>query len=128
MTAIMPESTTTDPNTWGEILATYAKLDRGRQERMLEYCAQLTIEQGCERTGNIGDVVRAMREGVGATVTELAQAAGIRHPSIVSIEGGRGTTVSERQDISAGIAWLALERIRADDALLVTNGLRTATA
>ena len=128
MTALMPDSTTTDPSTWGEILATYAKLDRGRQERMLEYCAQLTIEQGCERTGSIGDAVRAMREGVGATVTDLSQAAGIRRPSIVSIELGRGTTVSERQDISAGIAWLALERIGTDDALLVTNGVRSATA
>ena len=128
MTAIMPDKTTTDPSTWGGILATYANLDRGRQERMLEYCAQLTIEHGCERTGHIGDVVRAMREGVGATVTELAQAAGIRRPSIVSIELGRETTVSERQDISAGIAWLALERIRADEALLFTNDVRTATA
>ena len=124
----MPDRATSEPNPWDQILATYASLDPARQERLLEYSAKLTIVESHERTGNIGAVVRGMREGLGATVAELARATGLRRPSIVSIERGRGTTVAERQDLAAGVARLAINRNRftAGVAMMATRPLATA--
>ena len=125
----MSDSATTDPSAWDQILATYASLDPARQERLLEYSAKLTIEQAYEMTGNIGPVVQTMRECLGATMAELSLAAGIRRPSIESIERGRETTVAERQDIAAGVAWLAItrNRVTANAAVMATRPLTAAT-
>lgn len=65
-------------------------------------------------TTNAGYVVKAAREVLKVSTADLARVAGIRRPSLESIEkGNRAATATERLAIIAGILWIAKNGVRA---------------
>jgi DNA-binding XRE family transcriptional regulator len=55
----------------------------------------------------VASTVRAMRQSLGVTVEEMANASGVLSSRIEAIEGGAASTRAERHDLAVGVAWLS---------------------
>ena len=55
--------------------------------------------------------VRAMRQSLDVTRTQLARASGVPRRSIAAIEAGGATTRAERHDIAIAVSWLSANRV-----------------
>ena len=55
----------------------------------------------------VASTVRAMRQSLGVTAAELAEASGVPRPSIEAIERGGASTRGERYDIAVAVEWLS---------------------
>ena len=61
--------------------------------------------------GLVATTVQAMRESLGVTVDDLAQASGIPCRRIQDIERGDTTTYAERHDIAVAVGWLSIHAL-----------------
>jgi DNA-binding XRE family transcriptional regulator len=66
-----------------------------------------TPDDTVEFTRLVASTVRAMRQSLGVTVEEMANASGVLSSRIEAIEGGGASTRAERHDLAVGVAWLS---------------------
>ena len=59
----------------------------------------------------VASTVKPLRQSLGATVAQLANASGIPRGSIEAIERGGAATRVELRDITVALAWLSTNRV-----------------